>query len=76
MVEYAGQGSLQQFLQRHRPGQQQVIIGSSSEGDNQAVRLRSQALSSQNLLAVCAQVASGLDHLYKFKVSSLSHLCK
>ncbi|XP_041372575.1 fibroblast growth factor receptor homolog 1-like [Gigantopelta aegis] len=68
MVEYAGQGSLLQYLQRHRPGQQEVIIGSSSEGDSQAVRLRSQALTSHNLLALCAQVASGLDHLYKFKL--------
>ncbi|XP_005091416.2 tyrosine kinase receptor Cad96Ca [Aplysia californica] len=65
MMEQASEGTLQQFLQRHRPGHQQVMIG---RGDKASVSMRKQMLTAQKLLALAAQVASGLDHLEKFKL--------
>ncbi|RUS71641.1 hypothetical protein EGW08_020598, partial [Elysia chlorotica] len=66
MMELANEGTLQQFLQRHRPGHQTVLIG---RGDKPSVSMsKRQSLTSQKLLALAAQVASGLDHLEKFKL--------
>ncbi|BFZ25634.1 hypothetical protein BsWGS_28674 [Bradybaena similaris] len=66
MMELASEGTLQQFLQRHSPGHQQVMIG---RGEKPSVSLtKKQTLTSQKLLALAAQVASGLDHLEKFKL--------
>ncbi|CAL1543239.1 unnamed protein product [Lymnaea stagnalis] len=66
MMELASEGTLQQFLQRHCPGHQQVMIG---RGEKPSVSLtKKQTLTSQKLLALAAQVASGLDHLEKFKL--------
>ncbi|GFN86164.1 fibroblast growth factor receptor [Plakobranchus ocellatus] len=66
MLELASEGTLQQFLQRHRPGHQTVLIG---RGDKPSVSMsKRQSLTSQKLLALAAQVASGLDHLEKFKL--------
>lgn len=67
MMELASEGTLQQFLQRHSPGYQQIMIG---KGEKPSVCMtKKQALTSHKLLALAAQVASGLDHLEKFKVS-------
>ncbi|KAH9519038.1 Tyrosine kinase receptor Cad96Ca [Bulinus truncatus] len=66
MMELANEGTLQQFLQRHGPGHQQVLIG---RGEKASVTMtKKQTLTSQKLLALAAQVASGLDHLEKFKL--------
>ncbi|GFS10415.1 tyrosine kinase receptor Cad96Ca [Elysia marginata] len=66
MLELANEGTLQQFLQRHRPGHQTVLIG---RGEKPSVSMsKRQSLTSQKLLALAAQVASGLDHLEKFKL--------
>ena len=74
MLEYAPEGSLQEYLQRHRPGQQEVVINHANE--NQAVRLQNQMLDPHKLLALAAQICSGLDHLQRFKVcTSSSSLC-
>lgn len=73
MMELASEGTLQQFLQRHSPGHQQVMIG---RGDKPSVSMtKKQTLTSQKLLALAAQVASGLDHLEKFKVCCDVYLC-
>lgn len=66
MLEVAQEGTLQEFLQRHRPGQQEIVIG---RGDDQPVFMRKHTLTAQKLLCLAAQVASGLEHLQKFKVS-------
>ncbi|XP_046374882.1 fibroblast growth factor receptor homolog 1-like isoform X1 [Haliotis rufescens] len=66
MLEYTSEGSLLAFLQKHRPGQQEVVINHSNE--NQAVRLQNQTLDPHKLLALAAQIASGLDHLQRFKL--------
>ncbi|XP_055866461.1 myoblast growth factor receptor egl-15-like isoform X2 [Biomphalaria glabrata] len=66
MMELASEGTLQQFLQCHGPGHQQVRIG---RGEKPSVTMsKKQTLTSQKLLALAAQVASGLDHLEKFKL--------
>lgn len=71
-MELASEGTLQQFLQRHSPGYQQVMIG---RGEKPSVSMtKKQALTSQKLLALAAQVASGLDHLEKFKVEHSGNL--
>ena len=66
MLEVAQEGTLLEFLQRHRPGKQEIVMG---RGRDQPVVMRSQTLSTQKLLCLVAQVASGLEHLQKFKVS-------
>ena len=45
----------------------QVMIG-SGKGDDASVSLKKQTLTPHKLLALAAQVASGLDHLEKYKV--------
>ncbi|PVD27091.1 hypothetical protein C0Q70_12242 [Pomacea canaliculata] len=65
MLEVAQEGTLQEFLQRHRPGQQEIVIG---RGDDQPVFMRKHTLTAQKLLCLAAQVASGLEHLQKFKL--------
>lgn len=67
MLEVAAEGTLLEFLQRNRPGQQEVVIGRG--GDDQPVFMRKPTLTAQKLLCLAAQVASGLEHLQKFKVS-------
>ena len=65
MLEVAQEGSLLEFLQRHRPGQQEIVMG---RGRDEPVVMRKQTLTAQKLLCLVAQVASGLEHLQKFKV--------
>nr|KAG5702591.1 hypothetical protein BaRGS_003751 [Batillaria attramentaria] len=65
MLEVAAEGTLLEFLQRHRPGQQEIVIG---RGNDQPVFMRKQTLTAQKLLCLAAQVASGLEHLQKFKL--------
>ena len=72
MLEFASEGTLQEYLQRHRPGQQEVVINHSNE--NQAVRLQNQMLDQHKLLALAAQICSGLDHLQRFKVLLMSFI--
>ena len=66
MLEVAQEGTLLEFLQRHRPGQQEIVMG---HGRDEPVVMRKQTLTAQKLLCLVAQVASGLEHLQKFKVS-------
>ncbi|XP_076457417.1 uncharacterized protein LOC143291439 isoform X2 [Babylonia areolata] len=65
MLEVAQEGTLLEYLQRHRPGQQEIVMG---RGGDEAVFMRKQTLTAQKLLCLIAQVASGLEHLQKFKL--------
>ena len=70
MLEYAPEG----LLQEYRPRQQELVIKYANY--NQAVRLQNQMLDPHKLLALAAQICSGLDHLQRFKVgTSSSSMC-
>jgi hypothetical protein len=66
MLEVAQEGTLLEYLQRRRPGQQEVVMG---RGGDEPVFMRKQTLTAHTLLCMMAQVATGLQHLHKFKVS-------
>ena len=72
MVEVAHEGTLLDYLQRHRPGQQEIVMG---RGGDEPVFMRKQTLTAQKLLCLVAQVASGLEHLQKFKVRIPERRC-
>ncbi|KAJ8313134.1 hypothetical protein KUTeg_009310, partial [Tegillarca granosa] len=67
MLEYAQDGTLFEYLQKGRPGDdlQEVEITSNAR---QSVKLKKKRLDSYRLLALAAQVANGLEHLNRFKV--------
>ncbi|KAK3107410.1 hypothetical protein FSP39_013946 [Pinctada imbricata] len=67
MVEYAKEGTLQKYLQKHRPGEQEVQINNVNE---QSVHMKTtnNKLDAHRLLVLAAQVVSGLLHLQKFKL--------
>ncbi|KAK3605453.1 hypothetical protein CHS0354_001421 [Potamilus streckersoni] len=67
MLEFASEGTLQQYLQRHRPGEMVVEIDTQDQGQ-ESVSLKNQTLTSHRLLSFAAQVASGLEHLQKYKL--------
>lgn len=69
MLEYAQDGTLFEYLQKGRPGDdlQEVEITSNAR---QSVKLKKKRLDSYRLLALAAQVANGLEHLNRFKVKS------
>ncbi|KAL3885856.1 hypothetical protein ACJMK2_025888, partial [Sinanodonta woodiana] len=66
MLEFASEGTLQQYLQRHRPGEMVVEIDTQDQGQ-ESVSLKNTTLTSHRLLSFAAQVASGLEHLQKYK---------
>ena len=66
MVEYAHEGTLLKYLKSHRPGEETVEINDSSK---QSVHMKgNNRIDAHKLLSLAAQVASGLQHLQKFKV--------
>ncbi|KAJ8316036.1 hypothetical protein KUTeg_006050 [Tegillarca granosa] len=67
MLEYAQDGTLFEYLQKGRPGDdlQEVEITSNAR---QSVKLKKKRLDSYRLLALAAQVANGLEHLNRFKL--------
>ncbi|KAK7106657.1 hypothetical protein V1264_017886 [Littorina saxatilis] len=65
MFEVAQEGTLLEFLQRHRPGKQEIVMGRCGD---EPVFMHKQTLTAQKLLCLVAQVASGLEHLQKFKL--------
>ena len=65
MLEVAHEGTLLEYLKRHRPGQQEVVMG---RGGDEPVFMRKQTLTAQKLLCLLAHVATGLEHLHKYKV--------
>ncbi|XP_052824023.1 vascular endothelial growth factor receptor 2 [Octopus bimaculoides] len=67
VLEYAAEGTLRNYLQRHRLGQQEIEINS---GHQQAVRLRNYALTPQMMLNLATQILRGMEHLLRFKLIS------
>ena len=63
MLEYAQEGTLQRYLQKHRPGSSQVEIQSQ-----ESVRLKSSKIDAKKMLSLATQVIQGLLHLTKYKV--------
>ena len=73
IVEYAHEGPLLKYLKSHRPGEETVEINDSS---NQSVHMEgNNRIDTHKLLSLAAQVASGLQHLQKFKVCVLGSTC-
>ena len=66
MLEYAHEGTLQRYLQKHRPGAQHVEIQSQ-----ESVRLKNSKIDAKKLLSMATQVINGLLHLTKYKVGSV-----
>lgn len=66
MLEYAHEGTLQRYLQKHRPGDQHVEIQSQ-----ESVRLKNSKIDAKKLLSLATQVINGLLHLTKYKVGSV-----
>lgn len=69
MLDLATEGTLWQYIQKRKPGQQEVEI---APGNNQAVRLHNHCLTAHKMLALAAQIARGLAHLSKFRVSDVA----
>lgn len=63
MLEYAHEGTLQRYLQKHRPGAQHVEIQSQ-----ESVRLKNSKIDAKKLLSMATQVINGLLHLTKYKL--------
>ncbi|KAL5020540.1 hypothetical protein ScPMuIL_003432 [Solemya velum] len=65
LLEYAPEGTLLQYLHSRRPGHQAVEI---TVQDRLMARLKNTTMSAHRILALAAQVVSGLDHITKFKL--------
>ncbi|XP_061183604.1 fibroblast growth factor receptor homolog 1-like [Saccostrea echinata] len=63
MLEYAHEGTLHKYLQKHRPGSHRVEIQSQ-----EMVRLKNNKIDAKKLLSLASQVISGLLHLTKYKL--------
>lgn len=67
VLEYAAEGTLRNYLQRHRIGQQEIEI---TQGQHQSVRLRNHTLTPQKMFSLATQVIRGMEHLQRFKLIS------